>query len=258
MSYNVAQDLDEREHHANADIIETSLLSVLTAKNKLKRKKNDFLLSSKKKRVHPWHAPPHTQAPPYHVLRGRRASVFGTILKESEKPTFDLSFHTKSRRYRFVSRTHTTEATESELKKAHIMELDSRGQTASQLHDDNASLSSSSVMQGFPTSMSEKRKILAKVACNELHVNPKRDLYSILRDRYDPDHCESPMDPLYSFKALCMRESLLFHPSVRNTLNEIWRITDSDKSGSIDFKEYEKMHECMSIAVYGSNYLKKR
>lgn len=84
-----------------------------------------------------------------------------------------------------------------------------------------------------------------------------QNLYNILRDRYDPDHSESPMDPLYCFSALCMRESLLFHPEVRATLDEIWHITDADNNNAIDYPEYEKMHEAMSIAVYGANYLKK-
>ena len=50
---------------------------------------------------------------------------------------------------------------------------------------------------------------------------------------------------------------MLFHPDVRATLDEIWHITDSDNSNSISYYGYEHMHEAMSVAVYGSNYLKK-
>jgi hypothetical protein len=109
----------------------------------------------------------------------------------------------------------------------------------------------------FPRNAREKKAILAKTSCSEFHSKRKSDLYNVLRDRYDPEHSESPLDPLYNFKALCMREALLFHPEVRATLDEIWHITDADNSNSISFLEYESMHEAMSIAVYGPNYLKK-
>jgi len=213
----------------------------------------------KPKRVHPWDKSSNSLR-----LITRRKSVFGTILYESEQPTYSMSYVTTGRRSRFISKNANQSSAESRLiAQAKIVELDSRGES---FHDGGSvqsgmvSVSSDSkyfVPEGFPTSIGQKRKIMQRFPDTTLHAIPPLDLYTILRGRYDPDHSENPMDPLYSFSALCRRESLLFHPDVRSTLDEIWFITDADRSGSIDFKEYEMMHECMSIAVYGPNYLKK-
>jgi len=244
--------------------VESSLMAVLNAKSKLKKlgKKNRKRPLKTKRKEHPWDKPNN-----HRRLLTRRASILGSILLESEEPIFNMSYKTRLRRYRFMNKKHTSEAEENELRRNQIVELDTMGKSLnSKINSDVMSFSSGlmsagsdgeSRYPGFPTTIAEKRKVMALHGCSELHFTPRRDLYSILRDRYDPDHCESPMDPLYSFEALCKRESLLFHPDVRSTLTEIWRISDSDKSGSISYKEYEAMHECMSIAVYGPNYLKK-
>ncbi len=195
-----------------------------------------------------------------------RLQIFGSISSCYEDHLIQMSYCSKGQRHKFISAEHLT--TEQHQKKQREL-IKAEDSIISMKTNDDQSLASSilsfphfgspegGLPAGFPRNRDEKRNIIARYSDRELFYIRKKDLYDTLRDRYDPEHAESPLDPLYSFGALCKRESLLFDPDVRATLDEIWFITDADNSGSVDYPEYEKMHESMSIAVYGPAYLKK-
>eukprot|EP00520_Triparma_pacifica_P017160 CAMPEP_0118669926 /NCGR_PEP_ID=MMETSP0785-20121206/21170_1 /TAXON_ID=91992 /ORGANISM="Bolidomonas pacifica, Strain CCMP 1866" /LENGTH=1227 /DNA_ID=CAMNT_0006564659 /DNA_START=152 /DNA_END=3831 /DNA_ORIENTATION=- len=239
----------------------SAMLATMKGKSKLKKLKAKAQKTiGKRTRARPWDKP--------RAMLKRRASIFGTIRSIDEKVSVDMSYATSSKMYEFIAPRHFTIEQDREYKATIIKSEDSlQGSTGGML--ETVSLTSSVISfpkfnpdeptnhPEFPRNARQKKTIIASCGCTEFHTTRKTDLYNILRDRYDPEHSESPYDPLYNFKALCSREALLFHPDVRATLDEIWHITDSDNSNSISFGEYESMHEAMSIAVYGPNYLKK-
>ena len=232
----------------------------LKAMKKLKKLKSKARKTLKKRqRPRPWDNPQVVGR-----IVGRRASVFGTIKSANEFRTHYFGHSSLARKYEFIHELHLTEEQDMSLKAKHITSGDSL--SSSTKYRDDSSLTSSIISfprhkknshDEFPRSVHHRKLIIAKISDDQLFYERKKNLYTILRDRYDPDHSESPMDPLYCFSALCLRESLLFHPDVRATLDEIWHITDVDNNNSIDYAEYEEMHEAMSVAVYGANYLKK-
>lgn len=264
--------LDDKSHEASKKAVsnvEAAVSGTMKAVSRLKKIKAKV---KSKSRVHPWDRPELAGR-----LVERRASVFGSILSEG-KLVADVSFPTSTRHRRLFNFEHNIAPKQAKSKsKVEFAALvggggglDVGSLSAPSITDsvDGAKSidSSSAPIQlakgtvrpaGFPKTAGERRNVLCGVSTVEYHRLPKKSLYSALRDRYDPEHSESPMDPLYCFKALCQREALLFHPEVRATLDEIWVITDSDNSGAISFSEYELMHEAMSIAVYGPTYLSK-
>ena len=223
-------------------------MATLKAAKKIKKLKSK---KKKKTRPRPWDKP--------QPLPVRRATLFGSIRTANESRVLNMSYCTKARKYKFCQQHHFTIQELNKYNASRIISEDSK--QGSQFEADNQSMSSSILSFpklnadgghreiGFPTNLRQKKVIICRLGCDDIHIKPKRDLYNVLRDRFDPDHSESPLDPLYCFKALCMREALLFHPEVRATLDEIWHITDVDNSNSISFNEYEQMHEAMSIAV---------
>lgn len=256
------EQMEKRADNANK-MIATSASGAfgasLKAMKKLKKMKAKAKKTLKKRqRARPWDNPQVAGR-----IVARRASVFGTISSANEFRTHYFSHSSPSRRYEFLNELHLTEEQDVTYKAKLITSGDS---VASSNYRDDSSLTSSIISfprhkknahHEFPRSAHQRKMIIAKLSDDQLFYKRKKNLYTVLRDRYDPDHSESPLDPLYCFSALCLRESLLFHPDVRATLDEIWHITDVDNNNCIDFREYEKMHEAMSIAVYGANYLKK-
>ncbi|GMH87792.1 hypothetical protein TL16_g10966 [Triparma laevis f. inornata] len=268
--------LDQRSDYANkmistdSSMALTSSMKALKKLKKMKKKVKDKL--KKKARTRPWDKPDMANRLVIH-----RASVFGTIRSTGEHRQHYMGHCSLARKYEFNSPHHFTQKEHNKYKTNLICSSDSIASSKSNStikFRDDSSLASSLVSftrnkihdpddqaaiptTEFPRSPFQRKMIIARVSDDTLFYERKKNLYNILRDRYDPDHSESPMDPLYCFSALCMRESLLFHPEVRATLDEIWHITDADNNNAIDYLEYEKMHEAMSVAVYGANYLKK-
>ena len=245
------QKLDKRAAIAS-QLISTNSASAMVgsikALKKLKKMKTKAKKAIKKRqRPRSWDSPSVAGR-----IIHRRASVFGSISSANEFRTHYFSHSSLSRKYEFVNEFHLTEEQDMAMKAKLITSGDSVASSAN--YRDDVSLTSSIVSfprhkknsdHEFPKSAHERKMIIANISDDQLFYQRKNNLYSVLRDRYDPDHSESPMDPLYCFSALCLRESLLFNPDVRATLDEIWHITDVDNNNSIDYSEYEKMHEAM-------------
>lgn len=79
------------------------------------------------------------------------------------------------------------------------------------------------------------------------------DFYTTLRKLYDPKRRAPRYHPLYTLPALARRDALKFDPSVRRSLNLLWKMIDLDKSGRIEQNEYVLMHEqvCRVMASLG-------
>lgn len=79
------------------------------------------------------------------------------------------------------------------------------------------------------------------------------DFYTTLRKLYDPKQRAPKYHPLYTLPALARRDALKFDPSVRRSLNLLWKMIDLDKSGRIEQNEYVLMHEqvCRVMARLG-------
>mmetsp|Transcript_13805 Transcript_13805/g.48999 ORF Transcript_13805/g.48999 Transcript_13805/m.48999 type:complete len:487 (+) Transcript_13805:137-1597(+) len=83
----------------------------------------------------------------------------------------------------------------------------------------------------------------------EFHGEQAEDLHTTLRRLYDPKGLAPKFHPMYTLKALLLRDSFKFLPQVRKLLDFLWKEIDLDKSGRIEEGEYVAMHRSMCTVM---------
>lgn len=86
--------------------------------------------------------------------------------------------------------------------------------------------------------------------CSEFFRAPAVRLLDDLRAKYDPTGEGAKLHPqLHSDQALLQRESLKFDPLIIKTLDDLWKIIDTNKNGVLEKEEYHEFHSKLALVL---------